>query len=146
MLTETHIFSGSLVHALAWEAGRKQDGKDAKAQRLRKLRWDWSCPVGALPSKGQSVGWGGPPRAPWSPWSRDQFTNASLVGSCSKLPSRIVPMGLTGRPQEETTQSCDEQILTLPENTAKSLRNLLKATHVGWGLQIVTGANELLPG
>lgn len=46
----------------------------------------------------------------FSPRSRYQFINAFLVESCSKLPVRNVPMGLAGRPQGQTTQSCDEQI------------------------------------
>lgn len=45
-----------------------------------------------------------------SPWRRYQFINAYLVGSYSKFPSRNVPVGLTGRLQEEITQFCDDQM------------------------------------
>lgn len=121
MLPEIHIFSGSLVYALAWEAGRKQDGEDAKAQRLGKSGWDWNFPAGVLPSQGASVGSGRPPRVPWSPCSRYQFINAFLVESCSKLPVRNVPMG--GH-RDRLLNPVMNRFLTLSGNTFKSLRSL----------------------
>lgn len=129
---------------MAWKAGRKQDGRDAKAQRLRKLEWDWNCPAGVLPSKGVNVGSGRPPRVPWSP-VHGAGTNLSMhfwLKVVQSYQSGMCPWDSQGGHRDRLFNPVMNRFLTLSGNTLKSQRSLLQMTHVGWGLQKVTGANE----
>lgn len=143
---EIHIFlwvTGACISLGGW---KKQYSKDAnKGLEVRKARVGLeSSSMGTSKPRGQ-VQDEGHPRDLWSPRSRYQFINASLVGSGSKFSSRSMPIGLMGGCRKRLLNSVMNRFLMLNGSTLESLRSLLEGTRVGWGLQITTEVNELPP-